>query len=91
MIVIIAVLSVGVFLVVVGGTGGYFLWKSVKNQKAVPSASPIGAEEAAQKAVEDATRGTLPSIQTNPFEDKPNLNPAEKANPIKNIKTNPFE
>ena len=40
---------------------------------------------------EDAAKGTLPSISNNPLENKPNLNPAENTNPIKGIKTNPFE
>lgn len=34
----------------------------------------------------------LPSIENpNPIENKPDLNPIDKTNPYKNIKTNPFE
>lgn len=44
-----------------------------------------------QSNVNQATKGALPSISTNPLEDKPNLNPAEQSNPIKEVKTNPFE
>lgn len=33
----------------------------------------------------------LPSVSTNPLDNKPNINPADQSNPFKNIKTNPFE
>lgn len=39
---------------------------------------------------QEATQGVLPSINTNPLENKPDINPADKANPFKNIETNPF-
>ncbi len=44
----------------------------------------------AGKIIENATKGALPSINTNPLENKPDINPADKANPFTNIKTNPF-
>lgn len=47
--------------------------------------------DAQETAADSATKGTLPSIQTNPLEDKPELNPVEKTNPYKDIKTNPFK
>jgi len=37
-----------------------------------------------------ATRGTVPSINTNPLENKPDLNPVDKTNPFATIKINPF-
>ena len=33
----------------------------------------------------------LPSVSTNPLDNKPDINPADQTNPFKNIKTNPFE
>ncbi|MEK7664519.1 MAG: hypothetical protein AAB361_00070 [Patescibacteria group bacterium] len=48
------------------------------------------SDNAAKEITNSATKGVLPSLETNPLENKPDLNPAEKANPIKNIKTNPF-
>ena len=63
---------------------GYFYFKN----KFV--SAPESAEEA-EKITEGATRGVLPSLETNPLENKPDINPADKANPIKNIKVNPFE
>lgn len=41
--------------------------------------------------IQDATKGVIPSINTNPLENKPDINPADKANPFKNIETNPFK
>lgn len=38
-----------------------------------------------------ATQGALPTINTNPLESKPDLNPADKANPFSDIETNPFK
>lgn len=42
------------------------------------------------KINEGATKGVLPSINTNALENKPDVNPVDAANPIKQIKTNPF-
>lgn len=47
--------------------------------------------EAEEDAITNAaTQGVLPEINTNPLEEKPDLNPADKANPFKNVETNPF-
>lgn len=80
LIIIVAVVVVGLIM------GGYFLLKSKKVNDIFKN---IG--DAGQKALDAATRGTLPSFSTNPLEDKPDINPADAGNPIKNIKTNPFE
>lgn len=82
-IIIIAVVISAVLIVAVAA--GYFYFKS-KNSNVFERAS-----DAAEKITEDATRGVLPSLETNPLSDKPDTNPAAAANPIKNIKTNPFE
>lgn len=58
---------------------GYLVWKKYIGDRAY--------EDAAQ----GAAKGTLPSISNNPLENRPNINPAEKTNPITEIKTNPFE
>ena len=42
-------------------------------------------------SVEIPTKEVIPSINTNPLENKPNINPVDQTNPFKNIKTNPFE
>lgn len=60
---------------------GYFWWKGIKNTETLSR----------QEAIEDATKGVLPSLSINPLENKPDLNPVEGTNPIKKIKTNPFE
>lgn len=46
--------------------------------------------DTSEKITDSAVKGVLPSLETNVLENKPNINPAENANPIKNIKTNPF-
>ncbi|MFH1180911.1 MAG: hypothetical protein V1705_00700 [bacterium] len=74
-------------LIIALGFGVYFGW--IKKDTEKSALEKIG--EAAEKATENAAKGVLPSIQTNPLEDKPDINPADKANPFKNIKTNPFE
>jgi hypothetical protein len=45
----------------------------------------------ADNLIDNVTKGTLPSINTNPLGSKPDINPVDNSNPIKNIKTNPFE
>lgn len=74
-------------LIVALGIGGYFYWN--KKSKIENILNRVGG--ALQKLTESVTKGVLPSIQTNPLENKPDINPADKANPYKNIKTNPFE
>lgn len=61
----------------------YIVWNiSIKNSSSTSQD---------QSNVNQAIKGALPSISTNPLEDKPNLNPAEQSNPIRKVKTNPFE
>ena len=73
--------------------GGYFGWEKWKKNRTLSSETKAleGAGAAVEKITESATKGVLPSIGVNPLENKPDVNPADKANPFKNIKTNPFE
>ena len=82
-IVIIAV----VLLIILAGAG-YLYWNNLKKSKAGILEK---AGDLREKLTESATKGTLPQITINPLENKPDINPADKANPFKNIKTNPFE
>ncbi len=83
------IIVVSVLLILVLAVGGYFYWKS---KQATPEQKAIqGAEEAAQKITDSASQGVLPSISTNPLENKPDVNPVDKTNPFNNVKTNPFE
>ncbi len=71
--------------------GGYFLWNNWKKSNNSEKTILEKAGEVADKIIEGATKGVLPSIQTNPLENKPDVNPVDKTNPFKDIKTNPFE
>lgn len=77
-----AVLAAVIFL------GGYFVWKYFYGQKSMDNLQNM--ESTANKIIDGALKGTLPSIQVNPLEEKPDMNPADKANPFKDIKINPF-
>lgn len=85
-IILMATLAIG---------GAYFFYKTPKNSEVqvLPPVSDnpakTGAEE--EKVSDIAAKGTLPEIQTNPLDDKPDLNPIDKTNPYSNIKTNPFK
>lgn len=85
---IILLASLAVLLIIAIAAGlFYFDWR----KKTKDSAGIQDANQITNKALENATKGALPSINTNPLENKPDINPASAANPIKNIKTNPFE
>ncbi len=84
LIIIATVLLIGLIV------GGYFLWNNWKNS-ASEKKTLEKAGEAAEKITESATKGVLPSIGANPLENKPDVNPDDKANPFKNIITNPFK
>lgn len=91
----IIVILVVCILIIGGLVGGYFYWTmSKKPQKIVETPKSINTENisnTAEEITDSAAKGVLPELQPNPLENKPNINPAEAANPIKNIKTNPFE
>jgi len=85
---IIIILAIIVILSLIG----FFVWN--KFYKKSPAEKTIEkAGETAEIITESATQGILPSLNTtaNPYENVSETNPVEKANPFKNIKTNPFE
>lgn len=87
LLIIAVVLLIGL---AIGGFVGWNNWKKSKAESDAEEKALQGAGEAAQKITESATQGALPSIGANPLESKPDINPADKANPFKDIKTNPF-
>ncbi len=87
-VVVITVISAVVVILIVSAVIGYLYYKKIKSQYGANVLNEAG--DTAGKITESATQGVLPSINTNALENKPNVNPADAANPIKNIKTNPF-
>ncbi len=85
---ILIIAIVAAVLLIIAFLFGYLYWSNLKKS----SGENILKDTAntAEEITNSATKGVLPSLETNPLEDKPDINPAEKANPIKNIKTNPF-
>jgi uncharacterized protein YneF (UPF0154 family) len=72
--------------------GGYLYLTKPQTTNQLPKVSDLQqATQNANKITEEVIKTVLPSITTNPLENKPDVNPASKANPIKNIKTNPFD
>ena len=86
-----SILTLIVVVIVIGLViGGYFYWK--KYIKVSPEIKAVeNAGDSAQKITDSATQGILPEINANPLENKPEVNPVDKTNPFKDIKTNPFE
>lgn len=84
------IMSIAAILLVALGIVGYLYltkWRiAIAGKDALEKTG-----EAAEKLVEDASKGVLPDIGANPLENKPDVNPVDKANPFKDIKTNPFE
>jgi len=84
---IIIIVAAG--LLIVGlAIAGYFYWNwlNKSNMKFLEN-----IDDATSKITDSATKGVLPSLGVNPLENKPDINPADAGNPIKNIKINPFE
>ena len=83
----IFIIIAGILLIVLS-IAGYFYWINIK--KSAVQNSLKNNSNTAEDITNSATKGVLPSIQTNPLENKPDVNPADKANPFKDIKINPF-
>jgi len=81
---IIVIASIIVVVLLIALLSGYFYWTSYKKS------GTTGIFGSAEDIANSAARGVLPSIGANPLENKPDVNPADKANPFTNIKTNPF-
>lgn len=81
--IIIIAASVLAAILIIAAIGGYLYWVNSKKIK-------IDGLNTAEDITNSATKGVLPSIQTNPLENKPDVNPADKANPFANIRINPF-
>ncbi|MBI2041590.1 MAG: hypothetical protein HYT20_01040 [Candidatus Nealsonbacteria bacterium] len=81
------ILAIIILSIAGAAAGGYFYW----NKKNTETNALDKINEAANKIKDSATQGVLPSLQTNPLENKPDINPVDKINPYQNIKTNPFE
>jgi len=79
---------IAVVLLIVLSITGYFCWINFKKSEIKNTFQNVS--NAAEDITNSANKGVLPSIQTNPLENKPDVNPADKANPFKDIKTNPF-
>ena len=82
---------IAVVLLIGLAAGGYLFWSNWKKSASSEIKTLDKAGDAADKITESASKGVLPSVGNNPLENKPDVNPADKANPFKNIKTNPFE
>ncbi len=84
------IIIITVVIIIGLAIAGYFYWQKPKLTPEEQALQKAG--EAAEKITESATQGTLPSmdIKTNPLGTAQDINPADQANPFKNIKTNPF-
>jgi hypothetical protein len=81
--IIIIAASVLAAILIIAAIGGYLYWANSKKTR-------MDGLNTAEDITNSATKGVLPSIQTNPLENKPDVNPADKANPFANIRINPF-
>lgn len=83
-------------IMVAVAAAGYGAWRffGVKSQPTTQEekTQAPSSQGAAQEAA-TSSYGTLPEIEsvTNPLENSPDLNPVERANPFKDIYTNPFK
>lgn len=67
---------------------GYLAWNSRPNPQVKKE---LQSTEKDGRTVKSVSAGFLPSFGANPLQGKPDLNPADKANPFKSVRTNPFE
>ena len=84
------ILTIVAVIAIIGlGVAGYFYWK--KYIRMTPEEAALEESgKAAETITESAVKGVLPSITTNPLEDKPDISPTAQTNPFKDLQTNPF-
>lgn len=99
----IILISLAFFLVLAAAAGGYFYFKNLQkpagtgnseNNIGTKAEEEIKAEQGGAEEdviLENSAKGTIPSVQIDPMENKPDINPADKTNPYTDIKINPFE
>lgn len=81
--ILVAVVFLGLLIL------GYFYYQKPKPPVETPEEKK--AAESSQKALESATKATLPEIKPlNPLEKLPDINPVGKTNPFKDLYKNPF-
>lgn len=78
----IIIIIASTLIIIILGIASYFYWDYLKKKNPNYTAEDI---------TNSALKGVLPSFETNPLENKPDVNPADKANPFEDIKINPFE
>jgi predicted negative regulator of RcsB-dependent stress response len=74
-----------VVLIIVALAAAYIYWSEANK---TPEQK---AEEAVETTVKEASKGALPTVQTDTTKKLPQTNPAEKTNPFGNTYSNPFE
>ncbi|MFA6338954.1 MAG: hypothetical protein WCW87_02775 [Candidatus Paceibacterota bacterium] len=88
----ITISSVAIVIIIVFSVVIYFYLVNKNNIKTnIEQNADKAASESAKVITDSASKGVLPSVTTNPLENKPDINPVDKANPFKDVKTNPFE
>lgn len=91
---IFIIVAVCIVVAIVLGAGYAYL--NIKSKQSTSQSSPASSPvqsgvEGADAITQSATQGALPSINTNPLENKPVVNPVDVSNPFKSVKTNPFQ
>lgn len=82
-----------IVIVIIFAIAGYAAWKFFDVKLPWPGSQQNNQAPPQEKSEEPVRYGTLPEMEStsNPLENMPELNPAERANPFKDIIKNPFE
>lgn len=83
------VLGVIIFLIAVGAVYFLFFYESATVQDTQPQPPQQQADDLTEALQSSASSGV--QINTNPLGELPETNPVERANPFKNLNTNPFK
>jgi len=80
-----------IILLIIVSLGLLVYFDQIKIQETSPSQEINTPTPAFTSSSTPDIEGVLPAIQPNALENKPDINPLDDANPIQDIKTNPFE
>ncbi len=81
----------GVFVLLILGLAGYYLWFYKKPMSPTAEQAVTDIQKTVQSIDQNVAGSVFGTTTANPMENVPDVNPYKNTNPFSDIKTNPFQ